>query len=412
MSLTPRNVLSQSPPNDIYFRNIKTYKKLNKYTGKKKEKIKKILDICLFGENENYFYMGDETLKRIGKSGPKFDSNSKVIPYSYVGPQDLFQKIKKMVVRPSKLTSMGSSFSGIGPDSKGSFLNKKSLVPNQKLKDNKGFQSIDSNYMKNYFDKIKTRINDKDKKESENKKLLNNLPNVIKESLTSQEHRLKNKEKNNKIKRIMLKTLSQKCHKTKKMLMDNNDDFNRRVQELIIQDKKEDAYDKYNERTWNMTLRNTKENGLYSRNGYTNLGPSTQPICITFRMTHDQGLFFSPRMDDDLEDKNKALKTLNSNKNSCYLNTLNDLKINGKNLLNVETKREVGFRGKKKLYLPGTIDLNILDREHGPKTVVNNEFREKLFENHIYAKNYKNNKNNNIFEKRKSVSTLSLITSN
>jgi len=67
--------------------------------------------------------------------------------------------------------------------------------------------------------------------------------------------------------------------------------------------------------------------------------------------------------------------------------TLEGLEIEGKNLLNIELKRETGFRGRKLLFRNGEIDL-FLKKKKEQISTINSKIRNLLFDDKVYAVNY------------------------
>ena len=361
---------------------------LNSY--KNKENIKKILKDFYFQEGLDYFNINKKNKIIIGKTphGPKFDKNSNIIPYSFVGPNNLFSTGKKCisqraVQKSSKTIKMVSQENVSSKYLKHSALSdlKKQQTPNH------NYKIIDENTLKRYYGNIKKRIDKKNNSEIQ-------VPKFIKECLSSQQVFLKKIDDYKKQEDKFKTKLSKKCHKSlKELLLIKSNDFQYKTQDLLTpikkkivktENNKDDFLQKAN--LWNLSLRNPlSKKGKYDFLGYQNSGPKIYSLYSTFNLNKAKNFFHNHQHCLSLENIKKLSD--DQKRTTKYLNNINSIKLSGKNLLETEMEREIGFNGKKILFMPNEIDT-YLYKEKFKKDINNVEAKKEYFGQKTFAENY------------------------
>ena len=375
-------------------------KRLKDY--KDHDKITHLLQEFNQKQNSNYFLTQNNI--KIGKLNPiknkYFDKNNNLIPYSYVGPSTLFLNTPKRstIFRQNsimKYRNNSLSSSKIMEKTK----NKDSLNINQN-------HVIDNKSLKNYYNDIRKRISEEKVKNEENNKLLLEMPFYARKSLINQEKTFRKILKENRIKNILEEKIKKKCNKKSinDLLINKSKTFDKKNEELSIIDKNITNDNKYRDNLWNITLRNASTNGKYEKDGYLNVGNKYHPMFTIFKINKSIEYFTNPRYERNKtgENNNKLYLTLNENNynlkiknNLNVLNTIKNLEINGKNLLDAEDKRESEIKGKKILY--NKHDLDYLFFKQKDKGRNDKEFNDintkstldKIYEEKTYVKNYK-----------------------
>ncbi len=171
---------------------------------------------------------------------------------------------------------------------------------------------------------------------------------------------------------------------------------------------------RYKGNLWNITLRNFTENGKYDYIGYLNVGNKYQPKYTLFEINKNIDYFYNPKTErnrtiENKKRRNKLFNNINENnynlkmkQNLQVLNNIKNIEINGKNLLEVEDKRESQIKGKKIIYNKQELDYlmfknksrNEINHDREMKAILDDIYEEKYF-----AINYKTNdffKNANI----------------
>ena len=255
---------------------------------------------------------------------------------------------------------------------------------------------IDNNDLKRLYNDIRNRINNYKNKKKLKKKFYIEIPLNIRNCLYKQEKLFKKikKEKNNKKlneENIKLRTKNLDIND---FLINKSSSYNKKNLEIQILDKNMTKENKYRNNLWNITLRNYAQNGKYEKLGYLNIGNNYEPRYTFFNMNHNLVYFNKPsslkaesvknnknnkdiffRMDDNLYN-------LKTKQNLNYLNNIQNLEVNGQNLLNFEESRERKIKGNKIMhkneYLEYLLNKKI-NKGKGP---------DELYEEKIYAENY------------------------
>ena len=366
---------------------------------KYKDKITNYIDKYNKEQESNYFFTQNNiSLGKVNQSSSQslkkfYDKNHNLIPYSFVGPPNLFtlQNIpKKSTIRQS--SALMKLKSG----------NSLSVSRFERAKQNKEFlnshQVIDNKLLKNYYNEIRQRISE-EKKENKNK-ILTNFP--IKKSLINQEKKLRKFIKEKKLKNNMLEKLKKKSNKrnNEDLLINKNNIFDLKSEEFSIIDRNLTIDNKYRDNLWNITLRNLPHKGKYEKVGYINVGNNYEPRYTFFNINNTIEYFNNPRYRSEERKKVKnILSNLNENNYNLKINqnlkifqSIKDLEINGKNLLDVEEKRETEAKGRKIIYKRKELDYLLYKQNYKNKNYSDKDMKtilDNIYEEKDYSRNYK-----------------------
>ena len=361
-------------------------------------------------QESNYFFTQNNiSLGKINQSPNQsirkfYDKNNNLIPYSYVGPPNLFtlqNNVKKSTIRQSSV--LMSKLKGTNSLSVSRFERTRQnnlLINNHEV--------IDSKSLKNYYNEIRQRILE-EKKENKNK--LNRFPFPIKKSLINQEKIFKKLIKEKRIKNNMQEKLKKKSNKrnNEDLLINKNNIFDLKNEEISIIDKNLTIDNKYRDNLWNITLRNLPNKGKYEKVGYTNVGNNYEPRYTFFNINKTIEYFNNPRYkSEEYKKKKNIMSNLNGDnynlkisQNLKVLQSIKDLEINGKNLLDVEEKRETEAKGRKIIYKRKELDYlmykqteknkNYSDKDM--KTILDNIYEEKDYSRNCIRFDYLKNAN-------------------
>lgn len=294
------------------------------------------------GESEFPFVVGKKL------SGPRYDADDQVIPYSIVGNPRIFKK-----------RNLNSNFS------------RTSSTYSRTIRENtKGNESnshiVTDKELNNIFTRCKDNIETNFDRGNE---FLTSIPpnvneNAIKPLLLQQkiieQHEENEKIENNissKIKRRL--NLHKFSHKSprKELLMDSLDSFRVKKDTMEYIQKNEDFVKKYGSYHWAIGLRRPK-NFKGIRENHINIGSNTKPVWCTIRerLPVVNETIINPRFDwrdkkiidnESLESYMKTTPSLINFMNKTM--NMNDLEIKGKDLLKVEEENAKSLKGKKKL---------------------------------------------------------------
>ena len=398
----------QSNNSNLSTNTISVIKSLN--NCKNKENVRKILKNFFYQEGVDYFNINNKNKIIIGKSssGPKYDKNSNIIPYSFVGPNNLFPSVKKCSSqRVTKQKSSKNLKTNTQENVNPKYLKHVALaeLKKQQISSHNYYKIIDENILKKYFGNIKKRINDKNNTETE-------VPKLLKECLSSQQLFLKKIDDSKKKEDKFQSILSKKCHKNKQeLLLVKSNDFQYKNQNVLTptETKKtitENNKDYFVQRAslWNITLRNQITNkGKYEFLGYQKSGSKPYSLFSTFNLNKTKNYFHNHKHCLSLENIKKFSDE--QKRTTKYLNDINSIKVNGENLLETEIKREIGFNGKKILFMPNEIDM-FLYKERYKKDISNAEAKKEHFGQKTFAENF----NLNDFYDNKNLSPKNMKT--
>jgi len=366
---------------------------------KYKDKITNYIDKYNKEQESNYFFTQNNiSLGKVNQNSSQslkkfYDKNHNLIPYSFVGPPNLFtlqNNPKKSTIRQSSALMK----------LKGG--NSLSVSRFERAKQNKEFlnshQVIDNKLLKNYYNEIRQRISE-EKKENKNK-ILTNFP--IRKSLINQEKKLRKFIKEKKLKNNMLEKLKKKCNKrnNEDLLINKNNIFDLKSEEFSIIDKNLTIDNKYRDNLWTITLRNLPYKGKYEKVGYINVGNNYEPRYTFFNINNTIEFFNNPRYRSEERKKVKnILSNLNENNYNLKINqnlkifqSIKDLEINGKNLLDVEEKRETEAKGRKIIYKRKELDYLLYKQSYKNKNYSDKDMKnilDNIYEEKDYSRNYK-----------------------
>lgn len=332
---------------------------LNLKNHKEKDRIKKILTEFTKKQKKDYFLKQNNIF--IGKINLRktfFDKNNKLIPYSFVGPASQFSQISK---------SKQKNFNSLSTSRIEKQRNTKDLTNGNNT------QIIDNIVLKSYFDEIRKKISTDSEKKRDRNKLLNKVPSSVKKRLICQENIFRRNNQQKKIEKLIEERLKKrtKRHNLSDLLMNRSKDYNSKNQEITIMEKCITNGNKFKNNMWNITLRNPRINGKYEEVGYLNIRDKYDPLYTLFNINSNISFFNKPILTPNkrikLHNKNNERKIneysnkkiasfngdiydLKTKHNLKILDSIKNLEVSGKSLLDVEEKRESKIKGKKILY--------------------------------------------------------------
>lgn len=381
---------------------LKIIKKLKDY--KDRDKISHLLQD--FDKKQDSDYFITQSNIKIGKINPIknrfYDKNNNLIPYSFVGPSSIFTNNSKRptIFRQNSYIKYRHNNNALSTSKFERTKNKDYLNINKN-------RVIDNKSLKNFYNEIRQRISEEKKKNEDKYKLLLEVPFYARKSLIDQENTLRKIIKEKRIIKSIQEKIKKKCNKNSinDLLINKSKNFNKKNEELSIIDKNITNENRYKDNLWNITLRNKPIKGKYEKVGYLNVGNKYHPMYTFFNMNKSIEYFSNPRHERNKTEENtnnKLFLTLDENnynlKTKCNLNVLNtiqNLEISGKNLLDAEDKREGEIKGRKILY--NKHDLDYLMFKQKDKIKNEREFNEnfgkftmdKIYEEKFFVKSYK-----------------------
>ena len=336
---------------------------LNLKNHKEKDRIKKILTEFTKKQKNDYFLKQNNIfLGKINLRKTFFDKNNKLIPYSFVGPASQFSQISK-----SKQNNKQKNFNSLSTSRIEKQRNTKDLTNGNNT------QIIDNIVLKSYFDEIRKKISTDSEKKRDRNKLLNKVPSSVKKRLICQENIFRRNNQQKKIEKLIEERLKKrtKRHNLSDLLMNRSKDYNSKNQEITIMEKCITNGNKFKNNMWNITLRNPRINGKYEEVGYLNIRDKYDPLYTLFNINSNISFFNKPILTPNkrikLHNKNNERKIneysnkkiasfngdiydLKTKHNLKILDSIKNLEVSGKSLLDVEEKRESKIKGKKILY--------------------------------------------------------------
>ena len=300
---------------------------------------------------------------------------------------------------------------------------EKQKQSNKELLNANNHHSIDNKSLKNYYNEIRQRISEEKNAQKDKYQLLTEVPFPIRKSLIDQENIFRKLMKEKKIENSIQEKLVKKSNRenNRDLLINKSESYDKKNQELSIIDKNLTIDNKYRDNLWNITLRNLPYKGKYEKVGYINVGNNYEPKYTFFNINKTFEYFNNPRYDrnrnqvyNKYKKKNDLYSTLNEDNYNLktrqklnLLERIKDLEINGKNLLDVEDKRETEIKGKKIIYKKEDLDYLLFKQKDKSKSNIDKEKEMKLildsiYEEKTYYRNYKKNdffKNTNLTSK-------------
>jgi len=304
-------------------------------------------------------------------------------------------KDKPIIRNLKKISSMKSNLTRSTTNTYRKGINFKSLNDTESLKNYK--EIIDNKKLKMLFENFNIEKNNNLKSKrnnifsNSNNETYNNLPFKLKMKLNDQTHYLKIKSdleiKNNRFSKILSKKIKKD---PKDLLMNRIDIF--RLKRQIYNDIENNLpiEEKYGKHKWTISLRRP-ENFKGERDAYVNLGSDKKPLWSIVREKFPiiNELCIKPGYNLNYKDytefkKNQFLPS-SSFKNIKTVENLDELKIDGEDLYNIEYNREMSLKGKK-IFYKGFYDNG---------NIIMNKDIEDYYPNKTLYKNYKEYNNNN-----------------
>ena len=386
-------ILEKVHPNVIY-RNMNLIRKLTDY--EEKDKITLLLDEYNKKQEKDYFLTQRNI--RIGKINTN-PERTRENPFTY------YQSPKKTIHQNQRRQMY------LGDNSYNSYTNAINLFKRSTTlssrKMNRIMQNPDSSHhskkniidntdLKKIYNDIRNRIKDFKTKKKYKKKFYIEMPLNIRNCLYKQEKLFNKIKKDNNNKKINEENIKMrtKTLDIKDLLINKSSSYNKKNLEIQILDKNMTKENKYRNNLWNITLRNYSQNGKYEKLGYLNIGNRYEPRYTFFNMNHNLVYFNKPsslKTESVKNNKNNKdilllmddnLYSLKTKQNLNYLNNIQNLEINGKNLLDFEEAREKKIKGNKIMHKNEYIEYLLnkkINKGRGP---------DELYEEKIFAENY------------------------
>ncbi len=390
-----KELLSLRPSeHNLFYKNLNIIRKLKDYADK--EKVTLLLDEYNKKQESDYFL----THKNI-KLGKLYTDTSKTGNPFIIHPpspkRNNFQNQRRQIIlNDSSYNSYSNAALSIYKRSLSISSRKVNrLASNIDTSGTTKKNVVDNVELKKYFNDIRQRINDyKTKKHRKKPKI--ELPLNIRKSLYKQEKLFKKiiKEKNrNKINEEKIRIKTNKTD-INDLLINKSSNFNQKNLEFSILDKNLNKETKYRDNLWNITLRNSSQNGRFEKLGYNNVGSKYEPRYTFFNMNKNLEYFSTPtKSKTGYEPKHSYKKNLSLNiddnlfslktrQNLHFLTSIQNLEIDGKNLLDFEEAREKKIKGNKILHKNEYLEYLF------NKKINKSKAPDGLYEDKTFAKNY------------------------
>ena len=371
-------------------KNINIIHKLREY--KEQDKVAEILKE-FNKKQENDFFLTQHNIKfgKITSIPKKNEQNPIFYPYTHHS-----NNIKKPTLNHTNSIMRYKSNVSISSARK----NKDSNTINKNI-------IIDNKYLKNYYNDIRKRISEEKTKNEDKYKLLLQVPFGVRKSLINQENIFIKSKRNKQLEKNLQERIKKKCKKNNinELLINKSHNFDKKYQNYTIIEKNINEEMRYRDNLWNITLRNSPVQGKYENIGYLNVGNKFQPMYTYFNINKTIEYFNNPRYERSITEENKNNKLYTSINEDNYnlkiknnfnlLNSIKNLELNGKNLLDVEDKRESEIKGKKLFYKKQDLDKILFKRRSTVNDLNNNTEgnykpnMDNIYEEKIFAKNYK-----------------------
>ena len=378
---------------------LNVIKKLKDY--KDHEKISSMLKEFEKKQESDYFLTQNNI--KIGKIIPYNYKIKEKFRFSFVGPTSPYSPNLKKKYTSRQNSLMQHKYSKSISSSR---IERLKHLNNLNITKN---HVIDNKALRNFYNDTRIRIQDEKSKIEDRNKLLIEVPFGIRKSLINQENIFRKIIKEKKINKNMQEKIKKKCNKgtLNDLLINKSKKFDKKNEEISIIDKNITNNFRYKGNLWNITLRNIPLNGKYENTGYLNVGNKYHPMYTIFEINKAIEYFNNPsyernKTEENKKRINKLYSTLNENNynlklkhNLQALNNIQNLEINGKNLLDVEDKRESEIKGKKIMYNAHDLEYLIYKQKHrhnNEKDINEKEIRSTLddiYEEKTFAKNYK-----------------------
>ena len=378
---------------NFFYKNLNIIRKLKDYADK--EKVTLLLDEYNKKQEEDYF-LTQKNIK-IGRINTDI-KNSNPLTYCQ-SPQkknNFMNQRKQYLLNDNSFNSSSNAYSNFKRSYSISSRKVSRLTSNIETASVSKKNIIDNSDLKRHFHNIRQRINDYKTKKNHRKKLDIEVPLRIKQSLYKQEKffkKIKREKTRNKKNEENIKIKTKKIN-IKDLLIYKSSYYDQKSLEDSILYKNLNLENKYRNNLWNITLRNTSQNGKYEKLGYLNVGNQYNPKYTFFNMNKNLEYFTNPNKNDNEYDRkgkykrnlsldiDDSLYNIKTRQNLHFLNNLKNLEINGKNLLDFEEERERKIKGNKVLYKNEYLEYLFNKKTNKGKAV------EGLYEDKLYANNY------------------------
>ena len=378
---------------NFFYKNLNIIRKLKDYADK--EKVTLLLDEYNKKQEEDYF-LTQKNIK-IGRINTDI-KNSNPLTYCQ-SPQkknNFMNQRKQYLMNDNSFNSSSNAYSNFKRSYSISSRKVSRLTSNIETASVSKKNIIDNSDLKRHFHNIRQRINDYKTKKNHRKKLDIEVPLRIKQSLYKQEKffkKIKREKTRNKKNEENIKIKTKKIN-IKDLLIYKSSYYDQKSLEDSILYKNLNKENKYRNNLWNITLRNTSQNGKYEKLGYLNVGNQYNPKYTFFNMNKNLEYFTNPNKNDNEYDRkgkykrnlsldiDDSLYNIKTRQILHFLNNLKNLEINGKNLLDFEEERERKIKGNKVLYKNEYLEYLFNKKTNKGKAV------EGLYEDKLYANNY------------------------
>jgi hypothetical protein len=378
---------------NFFYKNLNIIRKLKDYADK--EKVTLLLDEYNKKQEEDYF-LTQKNIK-IGRINTDI-KNSNPLTYCQ-SPQkknNFMNQRKQYLLNDNSFNSSSNAYSNFKRSYSISSRKVSRLTSNIETASVSKKNIIDNSDLKRHFHNIRQRINDYKTKKNHRKKLDIEVPLRIKQSLYKQEKffkKIKREKTRNKKNEENIKIKTKKIN-IKDLLIYKSSYYDQKSLEDSILYKNLNKENKYRNNLWNITLRNTSQNGKYEKLGYLNVGNQYNPKYTFFNMNKNLEYFTNPNKNDNEYDRkgkykrnlsldiDDSLYNIKTRQNLHFLNNLKNLEINGKNLLDFEEERERKIKGNKVLYKNEYLEYLFNKKTNKGKAI------EGLYEDKLYANNY------------------------
>ena len=341
-----------------------------------KTQILKDID-SFFDDEENYLNIDSHIYVGRKPKGPRLNQNNEIVPYTYVGdPHYIKKSLLKKASSPKKM----------GNQSHKTYESSATML---KKKGNE-YDILEGKMLQNLYLDMRSQTERNRKKINE--EILNQLPELIKDQLISQEKNLKDYELKDKKAKTMENYLIKKTNKQRdQLLMTNIDSFQFKNAILNTINDKTPNEIKLGDNSWYYNLRRPK-NFKGIRDCYINIRTNENPFW---------GRFFEKYPNPVLKCRKPMMnkKYLKSFENNPYIpsiplgsstlkemSNMSNLIVKGRNLCDFERHFESKIPGKKRLY-----KRNQLETMEESKYLTGPEFEKYLHEiteDHTYADNF------------------------
>lgn len=315
-----------------------------------------------FEDPEKYLEVTDQI--KVGKhsSGPRYDENGNIIPFSVVGDPKIMQP---------KCSSQRATI----------IANNKNKFSNKALDHCENFERLDEARVTNLFESAKERANLKDKRKMDMFKLAEQK-DMTRQKFQQQENLLEHRKRSELNTAKLSEKLSKLSNKQEdELLMNRVDAYRYKQQMMNIIEGDRNLDEKYGDNSWVIGLRRgSKMNRI--RTAYVNVGSNFNPVWDQIHEYPNRKVEIIQRPHTSCKTDMRRLYSSKYFSNTCQklkidvnkIDGVTNLEIRGKNLLDEEYKHAKCGSPSKFLYK----DIN---SQHGT------EVFDQMYDEKIYLKN-------------------------